>query len=166
MPGGVKQGILAQAYQRFFSTVMVDLAAKLNGVDMGDGSTLLDRSLVVWTQECSSYTHEAQSLPVVTFGGAGGFLRTGQCCDYRNLSALFDPAEMEKIHAGLLWHQWLGTTLQAMGVPRSEWEVASENPGYPNYKYAKVNWGVLSTEQAYPEGVWSVAGEVLPWLRA
>jgi len=166
MPGGVKQGILAQAYQRFFSTVMVDLAAKLNGVDMGDGRTLLDNSLVVWTQECSSYTHEAQSLPVVTFGGAGGFLRTGQCCDYRNLSALFDPAEMEKIHAGLLWHQWLGTTLQAMGVPRSEWEVASENPGYPNYKYAKVNWGVLSTEQAYPEGVWSVAGEVLPWLRA
>jgi hypothetical protein len=72
---------------------------------------------------------------------------------------------VEKTYAGLLWHQWLGTTLQAMGVPRSEWEVASENPGYPNYKFA-VAEGNLTTAQAYPEGIWSVAGEVLPWLRA
>jgi len=164
-PDGVKQGLHAQAHQRFFSTVMVDLAAKLNGVDMGDGRTLLDNSLAVWTQECGNYTHESQSMPVVTFGGAGGFLRTGQCCDYRNLSAVFNPWAVEKRHSGLLWHQWLGTTLQAMGVPRSEWEVASENPGYPNYKYA-VAEGNLTTAQAYPEGVWSVAGEVLPWLRA
>lgn len=166
MPDGMKQALIAQAQQRFFGDVMVDLAAKLDGVAMGDGSTLLDHSLAVWTQESGSITHESQSLPVIAFGRAGGFLRTGQCCDYRNLSAVFTPADAEKRYAGLLWHQWLGTVLQAMGVPRGEWEVASENGGYPNYKFAQVNWSSITTEQAYPESLWSVAGEVLPWLRA
>lgn len=161
----VRQGMLADAHQRFFAGVMVDLAQKLDAIDTGDGRTLLDQSLAVWTQECGNTVHNSDAIPVVTFGSAGGFLRTGQVCDFRHLDLLFNPGEPEKRHPGLLWQQWLGTTLEAMGVPRSEWEKRAVNLGYPDYKYA-ASHGPLSTAQAYPEAVWSAAGEVLPWIKA
>ncbi len=162
---GVRQGVLAESKRRFFSGVMLELASKMDAVQMGDGQTLLDHSLVVWTQECGNTTHNSDSMPVVTFGSAGGSLRTGQVCDYRNLSATINPNAAEKRYPGLLWHQWLGTVLQAMGLPKSEWERPSVNLGYPDYKFARLDWSNLTTAQAYPETVWQVAGEVLPFLR-
>lgn len=165
-PDGMRQQVMWESHQRIFADVVVDLARKMDAVDMGDGKTLLDRSLVAWTQESGNYTHENQSMPVIGFGSADGFLRTGWHVDYRNRATPLTTAETERRYPGLMWHQWLGTVLQAMGIPKSEWENAAVNPGYPDYKFAKVNWVELTTEQAYPASVWTVAGEVLPWLKA
>ena len=168
VPDGVKQNVLVAAHQRFFADVMVNLAQKLDAVDTGDGMTLLDHTLSVWTQECGNHIHQSESMPIVAFGSAGGFLRTGQACDYRNLPVVYNPGGAEKRVPGLLWHQWLGTVLQAMGIPRSEWENASVNRGYPDYKYANLSsiGANITVDQAYPESVWSMAGDVLPWLKA
>ncbi len=160
---GVAQATLSAAHQRFFETVMVDLARKLD-VDDGTGRTLLDNSLLVWSQESGNRTHDSQSIPLITFGGAGGFLATGQYVDYRNLSRVFSTGEAERRWPGLTWNQWLGTVLQAMGVQRSEYEAAGV-AGY-GVKYSNVQWVQLTTAEAYPEVIWSVAGEVLPWLKA
>ncbi len=165
-PDAVKQTILATSKQRFFQNVLLELASRMDAVDMGDGLTLLDHSLMAWTQECGNTIHNSESMPVVAFGSAGGFLRTGQACDYRNLSATFNPGGAEKRFPGLLWHQWLGTVLESMGLPRSQWENAAVNRGYPDYKYARVDHASISTEQAYPEAAWTAAGDVLPFLRA
>lgn len=160
---GEAQATLSAAHQRFFETVMVDLARKLD-VDDGTGRTLLDNSLLVWTQESGNRTHDSQSIPIVTFGGAGGFLATGQYVDYRNLSRVFSTDEAERRWPGLTYNQWLGTVLQAMGVQRTEYETDGV-AGY-GVKYANVQWVQISTAEAYPEVIWSVAGEVLPWLKA
>jgi hypothetical protein len=157
------QAILAGGNQLFFEKVVLDLAAKLDATPDGQGGTLLDHALVVWTQESGNITHNTFSVPVVTFGGASGFFSTGQYVDYRNTALVYDRDRAEAEHPGLLMHQWLGMTLRAMGVPASQW--AESNHGGYGYRYANVNWGNFTTAQAYPDSLWSRAGEDLPFLR-
>lgn len=160
---------LLAAHQLFFRRVFLDLGSKLEAVDMGDGTRLLDHTLLAWAQESGNYTHDHTSAPIVAFGGAEGFFRTGQYCDYRNLAKTTGQGPAgEPRWFGLLWHQWLGTVLQSMGIPRSEWEDTSQCPGYPNFKYDDIpDWAGPqgSTGPVYPAPVWNAAGEVLPFLR-
>jgi hypothetical protein len=157
------QEILAGGNQKFFETVMLDLAAKLDATPDGQGGTLLDHSLLVWTQESGNITHNTFSVPVITFGGAGGYFATGQYVDYRNTALIYDANKAEKESPGLFIHQWLGMTLRAMGVPRAQWAEA-DHGGY-GYRYANVNWGAFNTAQAYPDSQWALAGDELPWLK-
>lgn len=162
------QQTLLAAHQETFAKTFLDLAAKLD-VDNGTGRTYLDDTLLVWTQESGEYTHSGQGIPVITAGSAGGFLKTGNYCDYRSRALVVSDGEAgntAKVYAGLLWHQWLGTALQAMGLERADYENNAVQ-GYPSRKYVGENfWGPTSPGQLYPDPVWNVAGEVLPFLKA
>lgn len=162
------QETIAAAHRLTFARTFLDLAAKLN-VDNGTGKTFLDDSLVVWTQESGEYTHSGQGVPVITAGSAGGFLKTGNYCDYRSKSLVVTDGEAgnpAKIYAGLLWHQWLGTALQAMGLSPSDYE-GNGVKGYPSRKFIGENfWGPTKPAQLYPEAVWNVATDILPFLGA
>ncbi len=160
-----QHAIIAAAHQRFFEDVFVDLIAKLDAAQDAPDCTLLDSSLVQWTHEAGCVTHDPIELPVISAGSAGGFLTTGNYVDYRNLGA---PAHqsgqngMVDSHVGLVYNQWLGTVLQAMGLSPSSYE----SGGYGGYGEV-----LLSTETWYagydkygPQ--LSVMGEVLPYLRA
>jgi hypothetical protein len=119
-----KQAQLVQSYQRFFSTVLLDMATRLTAEE-APGVSYLDNSLLVWTQESGMETHGSVSIPVITFGSAAGALKTGLFCDYRrmgNRNSEFDPGAGGKQTLGLLYNQWLATALQAMRVPPSEFE--------------------------------------------
>jgi hypothetical protein len=164
-PDGAMQKMILAAHQLMFEKVFLYLCNKLN-VDDGTGKTYLDNSLLVWTQESGEYTHAGQGMPIVTAGGAAGFLSTGNYCDYRNTSIVVDGGEQgntAKIYGGLLWQQWLGTALQAMGLSRADYEQNGLG-GYPTrIKYiGKESMYVNS----YPDAVWNVAGDVLPYLKA
>ncbi len=158
------QSILAGGNQRFFETVLLDLVAKLEATPDGRGGTLLDHSLVVWSQESGNLTHNTFSVPIITFGSASGHFATGQYVDYRNTALTYDQNRPEREHPGLLMHQWLGMTLRAMGVPAAQW--AEPNHGGYGYRYANVNWGNFSTAQGYPDALWATAGQDLPWLKS
>ena len=154
--------ILAASKQRFFEHVFLDLMGKLDAVDDGDGATLLDNSLLQWSQESGPATHESIETPLVTAGGAGGYLRTGQYCDYRNTNALWRVAEpnfVVETHRGLLYNQWLGTALQAMGLDPSEYETG----GYGGYGDTYFGY-----EGYYPStgGHVSSLSDPLPFLQA
>jgi hypothetical protein len=117
---------LVAAYQQFFAGIMLKAAQKLEGFSNGAGGTLLDDTLLVWTQESGVATHDSFSIPTVTFGSAAGALKTGLSCDYRKLNApasKVDPNNGEATSLGLLYNQWLATVLQAMGVTRPEFEL-------------------------------------------
>ena len=163
-PDGAKQAIIMAAHQLTFEKVFLDLCSKLD-VDDGTGQTYLDSALVVWTQESGEYTHAGQGMPVVTAGGAGGFLSTGNYCDYRNPALVSDNGESGnmavKIYGGLLWQQWLGTVLQAMGLARTDYEQNALG-GYPG----PIKFVGPSYTKVYPDAVWSAAGDVLPYLKA
>lgn len=162
LPDGDRQGNLWAANQATFEGVMLDLIAKLD-VDEGDGSTVLDNTLVQWTQESGPFTHESIDTTVVTAGGAGGCLRTGQFIDYRNTDVLaeeeFYQGTPVRLHPGLLHQQYLGSALQAMGLQPSDYEI-DPGGGYPNLFIGE------GRDPLYPEAVRDVRGEMLPWLEA
>lgn len=165
-PDGAMQKVITAAHQAMFEKVFLDLCAKLD-VDDGTGQTFLDNSLVVWTQESGEYTHAGQGMPIVTAGSAGGFLKTGNYCDYRNPAIIVDAGEQGnttiKIQGGLLWQQWLGTALQAMGLAPADYE----KNGLHGYPTATKYIGKESMfNNAYPDALWSAAGDVLPFLKA
>ncbi|MFZ5439958.1 MAG: DUF1552 domain-containing protein [Myxococcota bacterium] len=168
------QNIHATAHQVFFEHVYLDLLAKLDAVDEGNGSTLLDSSLVAWTQESGIYTHDAVDSPVVLAGSAAGSLRTGSFCDYRNTARTGsgsapgpfprwpDADTVEYSWFGLTWNQYYGTVLQAMGLAPAEYEESSYGGYGPmftadDYGDPAVNW---------PESVRRAAREMLPFLPA
>jgi len=164
-----RQALLVESYQRIFASVLLDLAAKLD-VEEAPGVTYLDNSLLVWTQESGMETHGSVSIPVVTFGSAAGFFKTGQLIDYRKVGApdsKFDPSAGGVQYLGVLYNQWLATVLQAMGVAPSEFErwghkgygvpyVSAESWTPP---YAK-HYG--NTSSRY----FQMSSDVLPFLRA
>jgi hypothetical protein len=163
-PAGVQQKIIQSGHQLVFEKVFLDLCSKLD-VDEGAGKTYLDNSLVVWTQESGEYTHAGQGMPVVTAGSAAGFLSTGNYCDYRNPALVTSAGEAGntavKIYGGLLWQQWLGTVLQTMGLSRTDYEKNGLG-GYPTaFKFIGPDY-----LKDYPDDVWKVAGELLPFLKA
>ncbi len=158
LPDGSAQQVLAEAHQRVFADVFMDLVRKLD-VDQGDGTTMLDDSLVAWTQESGNLTHESLSVPIVTAGSAGGAMQTGQYVDYRDLDRGLGTVENtnETMSPGLSYNQWLGTALQAMGLPPEAYE-SGEYGGYGEHFIGE------GRGDLYPSSVGQVQGQWLPWL--
>jgi hypothetical protein len=163
-PDGAKQAVLVAAHQLFFQNIYLDLCSKLD-VDDGTGKTYLDNSIISWTQESGEYTHNGQGMPIVATGGGGGFLSTGNYVDYADPTLVIVNGDQGnttvKVVAGLLWQQWLGTVLQAMGLSRTDYETNGLG-GYPTaYKFVGPSY-----TKFYSDAVWSAAGDVLPYLKA
>lgn len=126
-----QQDVIVPSYQLFFEQAFLDLAAKLD-VEETPGTTYLDNSLLVWTQESGMETHSSASVPVVTFGSAGGFFKTGRAFDYRRRNhpdSEHNPRADGRQYLGLLYNQWLATVLRAMGLSPEEFE----RWGHPGY---------------------------------
>jgi len=162
------QEIIVPSYQRTFEHVMLDLAAKLD-VEEAPGMTYLDNSLLVWTQESGQSSHDAVSIPTVTFGSAAGYFKTGQYIDYRrvgNEDSTFNVRGVDPMYLGVTYNQWLATVLQSMGIQPSEFE-----------RWDHKGYGVqfVSTEPSMPfrthykdtsSRYFETASDVLPFLQA
>jgi hypothetical protein len=164
-----KQELIKQSYQKVFEGIFLDLAAKLD-IEEAPGVTYLDNSLLVWTQECGMSTHDSVTIPVITFGSAAGYFKTGVFADYRrvgNPSSMFDPKAGNQQYLGLLYNQWLATVLQAMGVPPSDFERWGHK-GYGVPFISKESWTPPyakhygDTSSKY----FNMASDVLPFLKA
>jgi len=125
--------LLALNYnQGTFEHAFVQLAAKLDNVAMEDGSTLLDNSLMMLTNEAGQLTHQSSCVnyPVVMAGGAGGYFNTGMFVDFTDQTKIYSSlnsiiAEKPGIipeGPGLYYQQFLANALMSMGIPASEWE--------------------------------------------
>jgi hypothetical protein len=160
LPGGHAQQIIAEAHQRTFEDVFLDLVHKLDIEEVG-GTTMLDNTLVAWTQESGLITHESLDMPVVTAGSASGLLRTGLHCDYRNMAMSHidpPPGFHEPLVPGLMFSQYLGTVMQSMGIPPSEYE--TNGVGGYGHHFVGPNYGARYPNSA----VFDVMGEPLPFL--
>ncbi len=164
LPNVNAQQHILDGSQRFFERVFLRFIAKLDSIDDGNGATLLDSSLVTWTQESGIRTHDNIDWGVVMAGAATGALTTGSFCDYRNMSsAKIYEGSNDETHAGLMIMQYHGTLLQALGMDPSSYE-ESEYGGYgPMIDYSGDSW--------FPHGLWSetvkhAAHDWLPFLKA
>lgn len=149
-----EQGMMLESHRNWFRYVLLDLANKLD-IEEADGRTYLDNSLLVYASEAGSRTHNPHDHAVVTIGSAGGWLNTGRLYDYRNRNdmsrALLD--DFLSLRPGVYYNQWLGTVLQAMGVPHDEWE----QPGERGYGGAPNGFG---------SAVGQMASDPMPGMRA
>ncbi len=156
---------LQQSYQRIFQDVFLDLIRRLD-VDDGTGTTILDNSLVMWGMECGPWTHDCSSMPLITAGSVSGVLRTGQHLDYRNHNSpyvdeygtAFMPGG-EPVLTGLTTNQFLGSVLQAFGLPPSDYE-SGQTGGYGEDVPSPARAGF------YPSSVLDRMGDRLPWFFA
>lgn len=157
-----RQSLMLAGQRGVFEHVFVDLCNRLM-VDQGNGITVLDDSLVMWAQESGAVTHDPVSLPVVMAGSAGGALRTGNYVDYRDQHntrlAGTDYPEQRLYRPGLYYSQWLGTVLQAMGLPHADWGRSGE-PGYGEEAY---DWWA---RDIWSDAVRAQANDMLPIIRA
>ncbi len=163
-PVGTQQQVIADAHREFFESVFLDLVAKLDAIPDGEG-TVLDTTLVQWTQESGCLTHDPIELPVITAGGADGFFTTGNYADYRNLQKPAHQSNADNAissHTGLLYNQWLGNVLQSMGLAPSEYE-APERGGYGVLKIGTETW--YAGYDKYDENAeLSVMSDLLPFI--
>lgn len=160
------QSQIVTSYQRVFEWLYLDLAAKLD-VEEANGTTYLDNTLMAWSQESGMETHASMTIPVITFGSAGGFFKTGQFLDFRRTE---DTGSRHIInnteqYCGLLYAQWLATVLQSMGVTPAEFE----RWGHKGYGTPFVNKGDKfyvhhygDTESRYFQG----SSDILPGIKA
>jgi hypothetical protein len=71
------------AINNWYAGQMAGLIARLAAVPDGNGTTLLDNTLVLWCNELAKgNTHSRRGAPYVLAGRAGGGLRTGRFLDY------------------------------------------------------------------------------------
>lgn len=145
------------AVTRQFEGALLDIAGKLDAVRTADGATLLDKALVWNSFEMGSGGHPGhhhnRCVPVVAIGNAGGYFRTGQSVDYRDLTG-FTWSSNPHWWGGLLYNQWLGMVVRSMGAGA---DVPTGSYGYPN---------VRADNNDHTDANWAVAGQDLPWLRA
>jgi hypothetical protein len=62
-----------------------DIARKLDTIQEGD-RTLLDNSMLLYCSSMLTGNHDANQLPVVLLGGAGGRIKGGRVLDYKEKS--------------------------------------------------------------------------------
>ncbi|MEM9194201.1 MAG: DUF1552 domain-containing protein [Myxococcota bacterium] len=107
----------------FYQQLLLPLAEKLDQYPGSQpGTTKLDDSLLAVTPESGFDTHRFKDDTIVTFGGACGTLNTGKYIDYRNLQNQAYGGDGRRPYPGALRNTFLSTTLEAMGIPRSEWQ--------------------------------------------
>src|SRR5690606_33348119 len=153
------QTTLADAQQRLFEHVMLDLAMKLD-FEESDGVTFLDNSLLMWAQESGTMTHHADSLPLVTLGSAAGYFKAGRYYDYRNLdNSVFATKSgvWGERHPGVLWQQLLANVLMSMNVPREQFE----RGGLAGYG---LHYRGDPGPDAWPDRLFEIASNPLPGM--
>jgi len=153
-----KEKLLVAAGRTFFEGVFLDLASKLDAVDVGDGTTLLDNSLLQWTQEAGSETHTQIEMAVVTAGSAGKFFQIGNYLDYRQKVV---TSQNGKPSPGILYNQYLGNVLQAMGLAPTEFNVDG-NGGYGRLHMGDASW--YPRYKAYKDSAVKALNDLLPYL--
>ncbi len=97
------------------------LLSKMDAITEADGSTLLDNSAVLWSNELGQgEAHVFGDIPVLLAGGLQGQLRTGHFIDYRQNPRV--GAYANRYFIGRPYNQLLVTLLEAMGLEPQDYE--------------------------------------------
>jgi hypothetical protein len=101
----VAHGAVPDAYNKMLkinqwhASMLAYLLEKMEAVKEMDGSTLLDNTVVFWTNELGlhQFTHSKDNMGVVLAGGCGGFFKTGRLIDAQR--AHYHDLLLTMIHA-------------------------------------------------------------------
>ena len=98
-------------------------------VDEGDGTTYLDKSVIMWGNELG-FNHLNWSVPTLLFGGACGRLDTGRYLDFIEWDTqVYFSQNGGHVIRGIPYNQFLVTMLQAFDLQPADYEINGQ-PGY------------------------------------
>ncbi|MEZ4256098.1 MAG: DUF1552 domain-containing protein [Polyangiales bacterium] len=152
---------LAADRQKWGLKKMLRLAKALDQTSdpFGDG-TLLDNSSMLWTNELGAWTtaHSTLAMPAVTFGGGGGYFRTGNYVDYRQGPL----ASSTKKELGRPYKQLLQSIMLSMGVPKSEYMNYGDGKGFGEFVQGIDQFGYVVGDAFAPYA--GTHNDALPFL--
>ncbi|MEL7304839.1 MAG: DUF1552 domain-containing protein [Myxococcota bacterium] len=126
--------------QRYGLKKLAQLAMSMNNtVDPHGEGSLLDNSILFWTNELGAWTtaHSTLNIPAITFGSGGGYFKTGHYLDYRQL-----PLKKPKgYHNGRPYKQLLQSVMRSMGVAKSEYTQFGDGNGFGEFKPGIAQFG-------------------------
>jgi hypothetical protein len=118
----------------------------------GEGTSLLDNSLVYWSSQYGNAVtgdaHRSTNMPVLVAGSARGALTTGYYIDYRKDGQLSDDKGR-----GITLNNLLVTIMNCMGLTSADYELAGR-AGYGEYHEPFFQ----SSLRPKPEQWWSTGG--------
>jgi hypothetical protein len=150
--------------------IFAAMVRKLDGIDVGNGQTLLDRGLINFMHECGTTTHDHFNLGCVTAGSLDGYFNTGNFVDYRNLQnlgLLWDWITDVNTRPGIPLQSFYSNVLQGYGIPPQEFR-RNNRPGYgsdataPSYNGTRNN---PNRHLPYPVELVNRFDEPLPVVR-
>jgi hypothetical protein len=156
-----KRATFSAALQMQFEGAMIDIAQKLDAVTTADGKTLLDKAVIASGHELGSGgtpdNHHNRCIPIISIGSAGGYFKTGQYADYRDLNSFSWSTGQDKWYSGLLYNQWMGMILRAMGLKSADYSQANGDWGYP---------AVRGANGDHTDAMWNAAQQDLPFIKS
>lgn len=124
---------IAADRQKWHLKKFLNLAKALQATpDPYGGGTILDNSILLWTNELGDWTtgHCTLNLPVITFGKGGGYFNTGNYIDYRQPGKNI-PYVGE---LGRPFKQLLQSIMLSMGVTKAEYSNYGDGNGFGEFK--------------------------------
>ena len=70
-----------ETISQWMNGVCADLVTKLDKIPEGDGTSLLDNSVVLYGSDMHNADHAAWDLPIIIFGGGAGTFKRGELVD-------------------------------------------------------------------------------------
>lgn len=116
---------------------MFRLAEKLDSITdafTNDGSTLLDNSFMMCTNELGAWTraHDTLGIPCITFGSQGGQFETGYYVNYEQQHTKEIAAGRNK--PGRPYKQLLQSIMASIGVPKAEYMQYGDGNGFGQFR--------------------------------
>ena len=115
----------------------------------GNGSSLLDNTLIVWHNEHAGRSHGMHDIPCITFGNHDGAYNTGYVLDYRQ-----DPRRQDSANSrrrGMPCSRFLISILKGMGLSDSEINRHGDGNGFGYFPESVNSGGSSLTSKFYPE---------------
>ena len=115
-----------------------DLLEQMDAVTEANGKTMLDNSIVVWTntQGVGDY-HRSNNIPVLTAGSANGQIHTGRFLDYERRPVLLENGQEKWRHLGRPYNHFLQDIMRCFGLGPADWELLGAGNGYGDYARAE-----------------------------
>lgn len=126
-------------FSKWQAARVAEMLVKMDAFKEADGSSVLDNSFVIWTNEMAEgKLHSLIGMPVMTAGGAGGKIRTGNFIDYRQrpLATINADGYGYYLDLGRPYNELLVTAFHVMGMTSPASFEKKSVQGFGDYLFA------------------------------
>lgn len=127
-------------YYQTQASFFMDLVERLDGVEDGDGNTILDNTICLWVNTLGTGDyHRSNNVPILMAGSGGGQIQTGQFLDYEQRPTIYENGLDRWRNLGRPYHFLLQDIMRCFNLGPSDWEMLGEGNGFGDFMRAERN---------------------------